>query len=58
MSYKAVKEVRTAARALGAWGDMVIFLKDGNRMEITALENYKEVRKLIEANITPVNSSP
>lgn len=49
--YSKIKEVRTAPRAFGLWGDMVIFLKDGSRLEITGLEKYKEIKQHIEGII-------
>lgn len=44
IEYKQIKEVRTAPRAFGMWGDMVIFLKDGTRLEILGLERCQEIK--------------
>lgn len=52
IAYSKVKEIRAAPRALGLWGDMVIFLKDGGRLEIAGLERYKEIKEHIEKYIT------
>jgi hypothetical protein len=52
VAYSQIKEVRTVARALGAWGDMVVFLKDGARLELTGLDNFAAVRNHIEQFIT------
>jgi hypothetical protein len=46
-----IQEVRTAPRAFGAWGDMVIFLKDGSRLELTGLENFRAIQDYIEGLI-------
>lgn len=43
MEYKQIKEIRSAPRAFGAWGDIVFFLKDGSRLELAGLERYDEV---------------
>jgi hypothetical protein len=51
VAYTEVKEVRTAPRAFGLWGDMVLFLNDGNRLEIPGLENYEEIKLFIESKI-------
>jgi hypothetical protein len=51
VAYREVREVRTAPRAFGLWGDMVLFLKDGNRLEIPGLENYADVKRYIESKI-------
>lgn len=48
-----MKEVRSAPRALGAWGDLVIFLKDGSRLELVGLERFQDIRRFIEAHISP-----
>lgn len=37
-----------------AWGDMVIYLKDGSRLEIVGLERFKELQLYIEGFITPM----
>lgn len=37
-AYQEVKEVRTVSRGLGAWGDMVIELKNGDKLELRSLE--------------------
>jgi hypothetical protein len=47
--YTQIKEVRAVPRALGAWGDMVIFLKDGARLEVTGLESFADVKRHIES---------
>jgi hypothetical protein len=47
VSYKNIKEVRTAPRAFGLWGDCVIFLKDGSRLEITGLERFQDIKQHI-----------
>lgn len=36
--YEEVKEVRTAPRAWGSWGDMVVVLKDNSKIEIRSLD--------------------
>eukprot|EP00877_Chromochloris_zofingiensis_P014006 jgi/Chrzof1/885/Cz01g32200.t1 len=49
VAYKNIKEIRSAPRALGLWGDMVVFLKDGSRLEIAGLEKYQDIRRHIES---------
>jgi hypothetical protein len=51
IEYPDIKEVRTAPRAFGAWGDMVIFLKNGSRLEILGLERIDELRDYVEGKI-------
>ena len=51
VDYSKIKEVRSVPRAFGAWGDMVIFLKDGSRLELVGLEKVMEIRNYIEGFI-------
>jgi hypothetical protein len=37
-AYQEVKDVRTVSRGLGAWGDMVIELNNGDKLELRSLE--------------------
>lgn len=41
--YSEVARVVTVPRGLGFWGDMVITLKDGSRLELRALPKFREV---------------
>ncbi|GIM00679.1 hypothetical protein Vretimale_5620 [Volvox reticuliferus] len=47
IAYKNIKEIRTGPRGFGLWGDMVVFLRDGSRIELTGLEKYKEIEEHI-----------
>ncbi|KAG2440991.1 hypothetical protein HXX76_003844 [Chlamydomonas incerta] len=51
VAYKNIKEIRTAPRGFGLWGDMVVFLRDGNRLEITGIDKYKEIADHINRQI-------
>lgn len=47
--YSEITAVKTVARALGFWGDMVITLKDGSRLEMRSLPNYRDLEaKVLE----------
>ena len=47
MAFDQIKEIRTAPRGFGLWGDMVVFLKDGSRLEALGLERVNEIRDYI-----------
>ncbi|KAL4859558.1 hypothetical protein ACK3TF_000652 [Chlorella vulgaris] len=51
VKYSQIKEVRSAPRALGLWGDIVIFLKDGSRLPLVGLERHRELVDYIEGQI-------
>ena len=45
--YSQIDEVRTVPRGFGAWGDMVLVLKDGARLELRSLPRFREVEDYI-----------
>jgi len=53
LAWSQVKEVRSAPRAFGAWGDVVLFLKGsaGGTVELTGLERHGEVVAFINARL-------
>lgn len=51
VAYTRIKEIRSVPRGLGLWGDVVIFMKDGNRVEIAGLENFRDIVSHIERYI-------
>ncbi len=50
--YSEVARVVTVPRGLGAWGDMVVTLKDGSRLELRALPRFREIYELISNQIS------
>ena len=46
--YSQIREVRSAPRGLGAWGDMVLVLEDGSKLEMRSVPNFREVEAYIE----------
>lgn len=49
--YTEIREVRTVPRGVGLWGDMVLILNDGSRLELRALPNFRDVSAYIEERI-------
>ncbi|KKI98115.1 PH domain-containing protein [Prochlorothrix hollandica] len=41
--YSDIVKVNKVPRGIGLWGDMVLFLKDGSKVELRAMPRYKEV---------------
>ncbi len=41
--YSEIARVVTVPRGLGAWGDMVLTLKDGSRLELRSLPKFREI---------------
>jgi len=55
--YSEIKKVVTVPRGLGSWGDMVITLKDGSRLELRALPKFREIYDYITEKISPAAKS-
>ena len=50
--YSQISEVRTVPRGFGAWGDMVLVLKDGARLELRSMPRFREVETFILERIS------
>jgi Bacterial PH domain len=46
--YAEITKVVTVPRGLGFWGDMVVTLKDGSRLELRAIPNFRQAYAYIE----------
>lgn len=49
--YSQVRKVITVPRGWGAWGDMVITLRDGNRLELRAVPKFRELADYIQSHL-------
>lgn len=50
--YSEIAKVVTVPRGLGAWGDMVITLKDGSRLELRSVPKFREVYDYINDKLS------
>jgi Bacterial PH domain len=50
--YSEIAKIVTVPRGLGAWGDMVITLKDGSRLELRALPKFREIYDYLNGKIS------
>jgi hypothetical protein len=55
--YGEIAKVVTVARGFGLWGDMVITLKDGSRLELRSLPRFREAYDYITEHISPAARS-
>ncbi|MEM6424795.1 MAG: PH domain-containing protein, partial [Cyanobacteria bacterium P01_D01_bin.128] len=55
--YSEITKIVTVPRGLGAWGDMVVTLKDGSRLELRAMPNFRDVYDYINERISPKASA-
>ena len=51
--YSEIKKVVTVPRGLGAWGDMVVTLKDGSRLELRSVPKFRQVYDYISEQLSP-----
>ncbi|XP_058096567.1 uncharacterized protein LOC131242142 [Magnolia sinica] len=42
-SYKAIKDVQVVPRFIGEWGDIVITLKDGTKVDLRSVPKFREI---------------
>ena len=45
--YSQINEIRSIPRGFGSYGDMVLVLKDGARLEMRSLPNFRETESFI-----------
>lgn len=46
--YSQIREVRSVPRGFGAWGDMVLVLNDGAKLEMRSMPRFRELEAYIE----------
>jgi hypothetical protein len=51
--YSEIAKVVTVPRGFGIWGDMVLTLKDGSRLELRAVPRFRELYTYIEEQLAP-----
>ena len=56
--YSQIKEVRTVPRGFGAWGDMVLVLTDGARLELRSMPRFREIEAYITEQMNKRTNSP
>lgn len=53
--YSEIVKVVKVPRGLGAWGDMVLTLRDGSRLELRALPKFREIYDYISEKVALKN---
>jgi len=51
--YSEISKIVTVPRGFGLWGDMVVTLKDGSRLELRSMPRFREVYEYINERISP-----
>lgn len=42
-SYKVIKDVQVVPRFIGEWGDIIITLKDGTKVDLRSVPKFREI---------------
>jgi hypothetical protein len=50
--YSEIRDIISVPRGLGAWGDIVLTLKDGTRLEMRAVPEFRAMVEYIEQQVT------
>jgi hypothetical protein len=50
--HSEIAKIVTVPRGLGLWGDMVITLKDGSRLELRAIPRFREVYDYLNSKLS------
>ena len=51
--YSEIVKIAKVPRGLGTWGDMVLTLKNGSRLELRAVPRFREVYDFILEKVSP-----
>ena len=51
VSLSNIEEIRSIPRGFGSYGDMVLILNDGSKVEMKSLPLFRDKQKFIEDNI-------
>ncbi|BAY34340.1 hypothetical protein NIES37_00260 [Tolypothrix tenuis PCC 7101] len=53
--YAEIVKIVKVPRAIGLWGDMVVTLRNGSRLEMRAIPNFREVYEYINERVVAKN---
>ena len=53
--YSEIVKIAKVPRGLGAWGDMVLTLRDGSRLELRAIPKFQETYEYINEKVALKN---
>ena len=54
--YSQIKEIRSIPRGLGSYGDMVLVLKDGARLEMRSIPKFREIETFVRSRVDEATS--
>ena len=58
VSLNNIKEIRSVPRGFGSYGDMVLILNDGSKVEMKSLPSFRDKQNYIEKNMSKNSKQP
>ena len=56
--YSEIVKIVKVPRGIGFWGDMVLTLRDGSRLEMRAVPKFREIYEYINEKVSAKNPQP
>ncbi|XP_071690979.1 uncharacterized protein [Rutidosis leptorrhynchoides] len=56
-SYKVIKDVQVVPRFIGEWGDVIITLTDGTKVDLRSVPRFREIAKYVSSMSSSANES-
>lgn len=56
--YSEITKIAKVPRGLGAWGDLVVTLRDGSRLELRAIPRFREIYDFIAEKVSLKTGKP
>ena len=53
--YSEIVKIAKVPRGIGVWGDMVLTLRDGSRLELRALPKFRDINQYINEKVAAKN---
>jgi hypothetical protein len=56
--YSEIRKINKVPRGIGLWGDLVVMLKDGSRLELRAIPRFREIYDYIAEQTSAKTGKP
>lgn len=56
--YSEITKINKVPRGIGAWGDIVVTLRDGSRLELRAMPRFREISEYIAEKVASKTGRP
>ena len=56
--YSEVTKINKVPRGIGAWGDIVVTLRDGSRLELRAMPRFREISDYMAEKVASKTGKP